>query len=102
MTLQNQQQPMTQPLSAQVSIEIDDNVTIHVTPPALQYGESKAIPESGDLLMSGERITFTKENDREKELAYMEFERAQLQLFIAICKVITVKFHYRINHENFV
>ena len=83
---------MTQPLSSQVAIEIDDHVMIHVMP--LQCGKSKAISKSGDQLTSGERITFTNENDCEREFAYMEFERAQLQLFIALCKASTVKSHY--------
>ena len=95
MTFQNHQQPVTQPLSSQFAIEIDDHVTIQVTP--LQYDGSKAISKSGDQLTSGERITFTNENDREREFAYMEFEKAQLQLFIALCKASTVKSHYSAN-----
>ena len=58
---------MTQP---QVAIEIDD------------HGPDG----SGDQLTSGERIKFVNRHDRNKEFAYMEFQIAQLQLFIALCK----------------
>ena len=92
MTFQNHQLPVTQPLSSQVAIEIEGHITICVTP--LQCDESKAISKSGDKLTSGERIRFTNENDHEREFAHMEFEKAQLQLFIALCKASTVKPHY--------
>lgn len=89
MTFQNHQQPGTQP---QVTIEIDDHVGIHVTP--LHLGGSKAVSNSGDQLTSGERITFTNGSDHDRKNADMEFERAQLQLFIALCKASIVKSCY--------
>ena len=92
MTFQNHQPPVTQPLSSKVAIEIDDPIGIHMTP--LQLGGSKAISNSGDWLTSGERITFTNGNDHDRKIADMEFERAQLQLFIALCKASTVKSWY--------
>ena len=80
MTFQNYQQPITQP---QVIIEIDVQHTSGI----------KAISESGDQLTSGERITFADGNDKEenkRRLPCVEFEIAQLQLFIALCKASIV------------
>ena len=92
MTFQNDWPSVTQPLSSQVAIEIDDPVGIHVNP--LQLGGSKAISDTGDQLTSGERITFTNGNDHDRKIADIEFEKAQLQLFIALCKASTVKSRY--------
>ena len=81
----NHLQSVHQPLSSQVAIEIDE---IHVTP--LQCDGSKLdVSESGDQLTSGERITFTNGNDHDRKIADTEFERAQLLLFIALCKAST-------------
>ena len=73
MTFHNYRQPITQP---QVTIEIDVQHTSGI----------KAVSESGDQLTSGERITFDDGNDHKRRLACVEFEIAQLQLFIALCK----------------
>lgn len=85
MMFQYCQQPLTQPLTSQVAIEIDDHVGIHV-----QVRGSRAFSEDGDQLTSGERITFTNRSNRDREIACMEFEKAQLQLFITLCKASTI------------
>ena len=92
MTFKNHQQPVTQPSSSHITIEIDENVGIHVTP--LHVVGSKAVSNSGDQLTSGERITFRHGCDHDRKITDMEFERAQLQLFIALCKASTVKYCY--------
>ena len=74
---------MTQP---QVAIEIDDHAEIHASPLHSGLDGSKAISKSGYQLTSGERIKFVNGRDRNREVAYMEFQIAQLQLFIALCK----------------
>ena len=77
---------MTQPLTSQVAIEIDDHTGIH-----LQSEGSRIISKCGDQLTSGERITFTNQNNHDREIAgTMEFEKAKLQLFIALCKASTL------------
>ena len=57
----------------QVAIEIDDHGP----------DGNRAISKSGNQLTSGE---FVNGSDRNRELAYIEFQIAQLQLFIALCK----------------
>ena len=73
-------------LQPQVAIEIDDHAEIQASPLHSSLDGSKAISKSGDQLTSGEKIKFVNGRDRNKELAHMEFQKAQLQLFIALCK----------------
>ena len=75
-------QPMKQP---QVTIEIDDPATDNVTPGS---------GPSDDQLMSGERITFQADDQKREFAAYMKVKKAQLQLFIALCKASIMKPHY--------
>ena len=73
-------------LKPQVAIEIYDHAEIHVSPLHSGLDGSKAISKGVDQLTSRERIKFVNEHIRSREFAYMEFQIAQLQLFIALCK----------------
>ena len=66
--------------ASEIAINIDE----------LQAGEKERFSKSGHLLTSGEKITFSelrKVEDRDRKIYNTEFEKAQLQLFITLCKV---------------